>query len=58
MPAPGRAHLKRYLQSVAIRRVAVFATFHYACLMLFFFALDLKQGWQVLGNVMKSVTNN
>ena len=54
----GRAHLKKYLQSAAIRRVAVFTTFHYACLTLFFFALDLNQGSQLLGKVIKSFTSN
>jgi alginate O-acetyltransferase complex protein AlgI len=50
----GRAYLKKYLQSAAVRRVAVFGTFNYACLALFFFALDLNQGRQVLGKVIKS----
>jgi D-alanyl-lipoteichoic acid acyltransferase DltB (MBOAT superfamily) len=53
----GRARLKSYLKSAAIRRVAVFGTFHYACLTLFFFALDLDRGQRILGNVIKSFTS-
>ena len=50
----GRPGLKRYLQSAAIRRIAVVGTFHYACFTLFFFALDLNQGMGVLRNVVAS----
>jgi D-alanyl-lipoteichoic acid acyltransferase DltB (MBOAT superfamily) len=53
----GRARLKRYLQSANIRRVAVFGTFHYACFTLFFFALDLDRGQQILAKVIKSITS-
>jgi alginate O-acetyltransferase complex protein AlgI len=51
----GRALLKRYLQSTAIRRIAILGTFHYACLTLFFFALDLDRGQRILEQVFKSL---
>jgi len=52
----GRPGLRKYLQSTAIRRVAIVATFHYVCLTLFFFALDLGRGQQILGGLLKSFT--
>ena len=44
----GRAGLSRYLASPVIRWTAIFATFHYACFTLFFFAFDLDQALKIL----------
>jgi D-alanyl-lipoteichoic acid acyltransferase DltB (MBOAT superfamily) len=52
----GRALLKRYLQSAAIRRVAIVGTFHYACFTLFFFALALDRGQRILETVIRSLS--
>jgi len=50
----GRPGLRKYLRSAAIRWAAIVATFHYTCFSLFFFALDLGQGQQILGRLLKS----
>jgi alginate O-acetyltransferase complex protein AlgI len=50
----GRPGLKRYLKSRAVRRVATVATFHYACFTLFFFAIDLARGQQIIARLLKS----
>ncbi len=52
----GRPGLRQYLKSQPIRWAAVVATFHYACFSLFFFALDLGRGEQILGNILRSFT--
>ena len=50
----GRPGLRKYLKSAAIRWAAIAATFHYTCFTLFFFALDLGRGQQILGKLLKS----
>jgi alginate O-acetyltransferase complex protein AlgI len=51
----GRSGLRTYLKSTPIRLVATFVTFHYVCIALFFFALDLDRGWPILARVLKSI---
>jgi alginate O-acetyltransferase complex protein AlgI len=50
----GRPGLRSYLKSPTIRRIATVATFHYACFTLFFFALDLGRGQQIVARLWKS----
>ena len=50
----GRPGLKRYLKSPTVRRVAIFATFHYACFSLLFFAMDLHRAQNLVTRLLKS----
>jgi len=51
----GRSGLKTYLKSKRVQAVAIFATFHYVCLTLLFFALDLDRAWKILARVLKAI---
>jgi alginate O-acetyltransferase complex protein AlgI len=44
----GRQGLKQYLRSEPIRFLAVAATFHYVCLTIFFFPVDLERSFRVV----------
>jgi D-alanyl-lipoteichoic acid acyltransferase DltB (MBOAT superfamily) len=43
--ALGRAGVRRYLSSPAIRLIAIVATFHYLCFTFLAFASDITQSW-------------
>ncbi len=51
----GRAGLRAYLNSTPVRLAARFATFHYVCFSLLFFALDLDRAWQILVRLVKPI---
>jgi alginate O-acetyltransferase complex protein AlgI len=52
----GRQALRKYLKSPVIRLVATFATFHYLCLTVLFFELDVDRALKILLGVVGSFT--
>jgi alginate O-acetyltransferase complex protein AlgI len=48
----GRSGLREYLKNPYIRWIAIFSTFNYACLTLFFFAFKFDQGRLILKSLL------
>jgi len=49
--AIGRQGFKKYMQSPAIRALAIVANFHFVCLTIAFFPADLERTWGILKHV-------
>jgi alginate O-acetyltransferase complex protein AlgI len=54
----GRRGFKAYLQSKPVRLLAVAGTFHYVCLTIFFFQVDLERSLRIVGNLATRVLSS